>query len=92
MIVLDTDNWTRINASKKLSESIQSALIKATGANDQGARQQNLHVTRTTNVPATLVELGFMDNWAEHQKLITPSYQQKLIGGLVRGITNYFSR
>ena len=87
---LDTDNWTRINASKKLSESIQSALIKATGANDQGARQQNLHVTRTSNVPATLVELGFMDNWAEHQKLITPSYQQKLIGGLVTGITSYF--
>ena len=89
---LKTDNWTRINASKNLSQAIQNALVDATGAVDQGIRKQNLHVTRTTNVPATLVELGFLDNWAEHQKLITPSYQKKLVGGLVTGITNYFKR
>ncbi|MGO1433700.1 MAG: N-acetylmuramoyl-L-alanine amidase family protein, partial [Ruoffia tabacinasalis] len=50
----------------------------------------NLHVTRKTDVPATLVELGFQDHDAEFRKLINPSYQKKLINGLVNGINAYF--
>ena len=79
-----------LTEGKRLAQTIQRALIKETGAVNMGARPQNLHVTRTTDVPATLVELGFMDHWGEHQKLINPSYQQKLINGLINGINAYF--
>ncbi|MDO4431852.1 MAG: SH3 domain-containing protein [Aerococcaceae bacterium] len=81
---------SRMIEGKKLASTVQNALVKATGANNQGIRAQNLHVTRNVDVPAVLVELGFMDNYAEHQKLITPSYQAKLINGLVNGVNAYF--
>lgn len=81
-----------IPEGKRLSAAIQNELIKATGAVNQGIRPQNLHVTRTTDVPATLVELGFQDHWADYQKIINPSYQQKLINGLLNGINAYFGK
>ena len=41
---------------------------------------------------AALVELGFMDNVEEFKKLNQPSYQEKLIKGLVQGIQVYFGK
>lgn len=75
---------------RRLAESIQSNLVAATNAPSQGARPQNLHVTRTTNMPAALVELGFMDNPTEMQNLRNSVYQAKLVKGLINGITSYF--
>lgn len=79
-----------IPEGKRLANAIQNSLIAITGANDMGTRAQNLHVTRTTDIPATLVELGFQDHDAEFRKLINPSYQKQLINGLVNGINAYF--
>lgn len=79
-----------IPEGKRLANAIQNSLVAITGANDMGTRAQNLHVTRKTDVPATLVELGFQDHDAEFRKLINPSYQKKLINGLVNGINAYF--
>lgn len=41
---------------------------------------------------AALVELGFMDNAEEFQKLNQVAYQEKLIKGLVQGIQAYFGK
>ncbi|HFI0463974.1 TPA: LysM peptidoglycan-binding domain-containing protein [Streptococcus suis] len=77
---------------KRLAQALQAGMVNATGARNLGAQPQNLHVTRTTDVPATLVELGFQDNYAEFQKLTNYSYQQKLIQGLINGINNFFGK
>ena len=83
---------SKITEGKRLAQLLQRELIKMTGARDQGARPQNLHVTRKTDVPAALVELGFMDNAEEFKKLNQPAYQDKLIKGLVQGIQAYFGK
>lgn len=83
---------SKITEGKRLAQLLQRELIKMTGARDQGARPQNLHVTRKTDVPAALVELGFMDNAEEFQKLNQAAYQEKLIKGLVQGIQAYFGK
>ena len=81
-----------ISEGKRLAQALQKGLVNATGARDIGAAPQNLHVTRTTDVPAALVELGFQDNQAEFKKLTTPAYQEKLISGLLNGINNFFGK
>ncbi|MCW6664640.1 N-acetylmuramoyl-L-alanine amidase, partial [Aerococcaceae bacterium NML191219] len=81
---------SKITEGKRLAVTIQTALERETGAPTQGTRAQNLHVTRNTDVPAALIELGFMDNWEEHQRLIDKEYQNKLISGLVKGINEFF--
>ena len=83
---------SKITEGKRLAQLLQRELIKMTGARDQGARPQNLHVTRKKDVPAALVELGFMDNAEEFQKLNQAAYQEKLIKGLVQGIQAYFGK
>ena len=83
---------SKITEGKRLAQLLQREMVKMTGARDQGARPQNLHVTRKTDMPAVLVELGFMDNAEEFKKLNQPAYQDKLIKGLVQGIQAYFGK
>jgi len=83
---------SKITEGKRLAQLLQREMVKMTGGRDQGARPQNLHVTRKTDMPAVLVELGFMDNAEEFQKLNQPAYQDKLIKGLVQGIQAYFGK
>lgn len=78
----------------RLSQALQDELIAATagtGTVNRGIRPQNLHVTRVTDVPAALVELGFQDNWTDYQLITNTNYQTKLVNGLLNGINAFFT-
>ena len=75
---------------KRLAQLLQQGMVESTGGIDLGARPQNLHVTRTTDMPSALVELGFMDNWSDFKNITDSVYQAKMVDGLVRGINRYF--
>lgn len=65
-------------------------LLKGTGAVDKGIVQRpNLVVIRETKMPAVLVEAGFLSNAAEDKLLFTPSYQEKIVNSIVKGIEKY---
>lgn len=73
--------------SKKLSQNILDELIKATGANNRGVKDgKELAVIRTTEMPATLVELGFITNTEERQKMMSESYRDTLAEAIATGI------
>lgn len=73
--------------SEKLSQNILEELIAATGANDRGVKDgKNLAVIRTTQMPATLVELGFITNPEEREKMMTDSYREILAEAITKGI------
>ena len=76
---------------KRLASIIQSNLVQSTGAVNRGTRAENLHVTRTSDVPSVLVELGFQDNASEFKKLTSPAYQTRLVRGLLNGINQYLN-
>lgn len=61
-----------------LAKNIQTNLIKATGAKDRGVKTASYHVLKCTKAPAVLVEVGFISNDEESNKLITEDYQDKL--------------
>ncbi len=86
------NNPTRLLQSSLLSSSIQNSLISSTGAYNRGAKKANFHVIRETNMPAVLVEIGFIDNANERAKLKSDSYQNKLADGITQGIKNYFNQ
>ena len=74
--------------SKQLATSILNNLLSQTGALSRGVKSERHVVTRTSLMPATLVEIGFASNEAELQKLISPDYQNKLAEGIAWGILN----
>ena len=81
----------RIENSKSLAESIQQELINETGATNRGVQRANFHVVRETEMPAVLVEGGFIDNAVERAKLVLDSYQQRLADALSTGIDKILS-
>jgi len=84
-------NPTRLSMSDTLSNAIQSSLINATGAQNQGVKRQTFAVLRETTAPAVLLELGFLSNPQEAARLNTSAYQETLANAIVAGIKRYYS-
>ena len=80
----------RLEKSRKLAQKIQQSLVSKTGAYDRGVKRETFAVLRETSIPSILVELGFIDNQEEANKIKTNEYQEKLADGIVDGIVEYY--
>lgn len=75
------------------SEAILPAMAGATGANAQGIFKRDSYTgLNWSEVPSILVEMGYMSNAEEDEKLCDPEYQSLLVEGMVEGICVYFER
>ena len=82
---------TKTESDEVLAQFIQTELVETTGARDRGIRAYDeLVVTRKTEMPACLVELGYMTNKLELSLLQSDAYQYKLVTGMVNGINQFF--
>ena len=81
----------RISESKRLAAAIHSSLLAETGAKDAGLLERSFAVLRETAKPAVLLELGYIDNFAENQQIRASHYQDKLVAGIVKGIQKYYA-
>ena len=81
----------RMIESKRLAAAIHSSLLAETGAKDAGLLERSFAVLRETAKPAVLLELGYMDNFAENQQIRDSHYQDKLVAGIVKGIQKYYA-
>ena len=76
-----------------LASSIQSELIKATGAKDRGiqiARETaNFDILRKTSCPAIVLELGFLSNAEEEILLSRLDYQTNAAKAMANGLMKY---
>lgn len=75
--------------AKDLAEAIHAAVLSASGAGDRGTRTANFYVLRYTDMPAVLVETGYMTNEAECNLLASEAYQQLIAQGIADGIIAY---
>lgn len=80
----------RIRESADLASEIHGALLSTTGAFNRDLKRNAFVVLRETELPAVLLELGFMTNKLELSKVITNDYQNKLARAVVEGINNYY--
>lgn len=69
---------------------VQRQLVSATDWEDGGVRVKNLHILRETNMPAILVEMGFITNPEQEKWLSEPDNQTTLAEEICRGISDYF--
>jgi N-acetylmuramoyl-L-alanine amidase len=73
-------------ASLRAARDVQGAVIRATGARDLGlTKRSDLTGFNWADVPAILVETGFMTNTRERALLRSPGYQLKVARGLTAG-------
>ena len=85
------NNPDRISESNRLAADLHSSLLTETGARDAGLLQATFAVLRETAKPAVLLELGYMDNPEENQRIRSEQYQDKLVEGIIKGIQKYYA-
>jgi N-acetylmuramoyl-L-alanine amidase len=84
--------WTDdiYGSSLRAGRAVQKAVVSATGARDRGiVRRSDLTGFNWANVPAVLVETGFLSNSTDSRLLHTPSYQQRVARGLTNGVSAF---
>ena len=80
-------------ASLQAAEAILPRLIEATGAREDGIFRRDTYTGQNwSTVPCVMVEMGFMSNPDEDERLSDPDYQQKLVTGMVEGICDWLGR
>ncbi|WP_425314538.1 N-acetylmuramoyl-L-alanine amidase [Streptococcus thoraltensis] len=84
------NNAERLKRSAVLASAIQTAAVSATGAKDNGVLRETFAVLRETTAPAVLLELGYMSNYAERNRITNSAYQEKLAQAIVSGILSYY--
>ncbi|OQA82660.1 MAG: N-acetylmuramoyl-L-alanine amidase LytC precursor [Lentisphaerae bacterium ADurb.Bin242] len=73
----------------RLAYEVQKSLIAVTRTEDRGVKHARFFVLRNATCPAILVETGFISHPAEGALLARSAYQDKIVTGIVSGISSY---
>ncbi len=73
-----------------LAKYLHDQNMNATSFPDRGVRTANFYVLLHTNMPATLLELGFISNPTEENSLNSEAQQQNFAESIVKGLADYF--
>lgn len=86
-------NAQTYSESRRLSDDVLSAYVQATGLSSRGVLEEdNMTGNNWSQVPCTLIEMGFMTNPDEDLKMADSDFQEKMVDGLADGIDEFFER
>jgi N-acetylmuramoyl-L-alanine amidase len=85
-------NQKRAKGSQKLAQFILTRLVRRTKAVSRGVKKGNYYVLRETDMPAVIVEGGFVSNPQELSFLKDPAYLEQIARGIADGIDSYFKK
>lgn len=77
--------------SSEVAQKVLDHIIKNTGATNRRVKSAQHVVTRTSSMPAILVECGFISNEAELKKMESADYQYLLAAGIATGLKQSLS-
>ena len=85
---------TKIYESSRLAHKVQSGMYGAVkkgygGTRNLGVKQAPFYVLIGAEMPAILVEVGFLSNSTEKKRLVSRKYQQEIARGICDGIDAY---
>ena len=72
-----------------LAYQVQRALVKNLGATDRDVRRARFEVLRTAQMPAILVEGGYMSHPVEGKRIFDAGWRKQMAAAMVKGILNY---
>lgn len=96
--VLSLLNRGKITASQKMAIDIQGNMLynlkKYYGKKivDKGVREGPFWVLVGAQMPAILIEVGYISNYNESKRINSKAYQKRIAHGIYLGIVSYFSK
>ncbi|GAB4292118.1 MAG: N-acetylmuramoyl-L-alanine amidase [Oscillatoriaceae cyanobacterium] len=76
-------------SGRALAEYIHRSILESFDVNDRGVRRARFYVLRHTNMPAVLVEMGFVTGRDDARMLADPAQRQRMAQAIARGIMRY---
>lgn len=89
LILWDLAQSYHLAESQRFASIVQEELNLTLGLRNRGVRQAPFKVLMGANMPAVLVELGFLSNPEEEAKIQNPTYLGELSDSLVRAIRRF---
>jgi N-acetylmuramoyl-L-alanine amidase len=74
---------------RTLAQHVQSNLIRRTRTVDRSAKYARFYVIRNAQIPAILVEGGFVSNASERNRMKSAWFRESIAQGIVDGIQRY---
>lgn len=85
-------NGALYEESRRLSDCVLDAFVEKTGAKKQRVWETDtMSGINWATVPTTIVEMGYMSNPEEDQKMASEDYQRLMAEGMADGIDRYFA-
>jgi len=96
-VILNFLNKDRIISSNKLGIDVQNSMIntlkrKYSYIKSGGVKPAPFWVLVGTQMPAILIEAGYLTNPIESKRLFDSKYQRELAKGIAKGVVNYFKK
>ena len=76
-----------------LAKRIQKHILRVSpGSPDRGVKQSNFHVIKKTDMPAVLVEIGFLTGRLDARRLEKTAHRKRIAYAIAKGILEYLSK
>ena len=84
--------YSRSEKSKMLAEFIQAEIKNFADTSNKREITPNddYYLLKQTEIPAVIIECGFLSSASERERLVTREYQEKIAWAIYKGIVNYF--
>ncbi|GIM48217.1 N-acetylmuramoyl-L-alanine amidase [Collibacillus ludicampi] len=81
--------YNQVDGAQQLGEAIQDSLHRIPGMSKRSAKPETYYLLRNLNMPAVIVEIGYLNIAVERQKLTNPEYQEQLAQAIASGIEEF---
>jgi len=89
LILWDLAHVANLNASSQLARTVQAQLNALHGITDRGVKQAPFVVLTGATMPAALVEVGFLSNPGEAQRLTSAEFQDEIAAALASAVAGF---
>ncbi|SET23238.1 N-acetylmuramoyl-L-alanine amidase [Oceanobacillus limi] len=89
--VSGTETYYYHRNSRSFANIMHSHVIEATNFNDRGVKKEEFFVLKDTEMPAVLLELGYLTNPENESSMLKESFQDRVASAIVEGIKEYKS-
>ncbi|MES2670786.1 MAG: N-acetylmuramoyl-L-alanine amidase [Pseudomonadota bacterium] len=91
-VLLDLAQSGHMKASQDAAGYVLDGLKQLGKTHKPQIEFANFEVLRNSDMPAMLVETGFISNADEEKRLFDPNHQRKIAAAVLNGIQSYFTR